>query len=382
VDICAGLFIDAAKSYMQLQDDETETRAMHHARHWRHEPDGRIKCTLCPRFCTLRDGQRGMCFVRMRQGDGMVLDTYGRSTGFCIDPIEKKPLNHFLPGTPVLSFGTAGCNLACKFCQNHEISKSREIDSLAQEAGPETIARVAAAHGCASVAFTYNDPVIFHEYALDTAAACRAAGVKTVAVTAGYICDAPRAEFFPAMDAANIDLKGFTERFYRKLTGSDIAPVLESIAYAVHETDCWVELTTLLIPGENDGDAELEELSQWVLERCGADVPVHFTAFHPDHRMLSHQSTPLETLLRARRIARAAGLNHVYIGNAHHAPAQSTYCSGCGTRVIGRDWHELSDWRLDASGACTQCGTALPGVIAGPPGTWGRRRQPVRMGQS
>lgn len=352
---------------------------MHPAGFWTKEADGRLKCTLCPRFCTLHDGQRGMCFVRMRQGDHMVLDTYGRSTGFCIDPIEKKPLNHFLPGTPVLSFGTAGCNLACKFCQNHEISKSREVDSLAHEASPEMIARVARDHGCASVAFTYNDPVIFHEYALDTAAACRAAGLKSVAVTAGYITEEPRAEFFAAMDAANIDLKGFTDTFYRKLTGSEIAPVLEAIRYAVHESDCWVELTTLLIPGENDSEAELTELSRWVVEACGPDVPVHFTAFHPDHRMLGHERTPLETLLRARGIARAAGLRHVYIGNAHHIEAQSSYCAGCGVRVIGRDWHLLSDWRLDDFGGCTTCGTPFPGVIDGAPGTWGRRRQPIRM---
>lgn len=352
---------------------------MHPARFWSEEADGRLKCTLCPRYCTLRDGQRGMCFVRLRDGDRMVLDTYGRSTGFCIDPIEKKPLNHFLPGTPVLSFGTAGCNLACKFCQNHEISKSREVDSLAHSASPDAIARVARRHGCASVAFTYNDPVIFHEYALDTAQACREAGLRSVAVTAGYICEEPRAEFFAAMDAANIDLKGFTERFYKKLTGSDIGPVLDTIEYAVHETGCWVELTTLLIPGENDGDAELEDLSRWVAECCGPDVPVHFTAFHPDHRMLDHPPTPVETLLRARSIARRAGLRHVYIGNAHHHAAQSTYCSGCGALVIGRDWYQLSDWRLDDLGGCIACGTRLPGVIDGPPGTWGRRRQPVVM---
>ena len=317
--------------------------------------------------------------MRMRQGDRMVLDTYGRSTGFCIDPIEKKPLNHFLPGTPVLSFGTAGCNLACKFCQNHEISKSREVDSLAHEASPERIAEVAHVQGCASVAFTYNDPVIFHEYALDTAVACRDIGVKSVAVTAGYVCEAPRAEFFAAMDAANIDLKGFSEDFYRKLTGSEIAPVLETIAYAVNETPCWVELTTLLIPGENDSIAELEALSAWVAERCGPDTPLHFTAFHPDHRMQSHERTPLQTLLRARDVARQAGLRHVYIGNVHHPAAQSSYCSGCGAQVIGRDWHQVSDWGLDDFGGCVTCGTAFPGIIDGPPGTWGRKRQPVRM---
>ncbi len=311
----------------------------------------------------------------------MVLDTYGRSTGFCIDPIEKKPLNHFLPGTAVLSFGTAGCNLACKFCQNHEISKSRETDSLAHSASPERIAAVARAEGCASVAFTYNDPVIFHEYAVDTAAACHEVGVKSVAVTAGYICEEPRAEFFRSMDAANIDLKGFTEDFYRKLTGSRIGPVLDAIRFAVQETTCWVELTTLLIPGENDSIGEIEALSAWVYHNCGPDVPVHFTAFHPDHRMQSHQRTPHDTLLRARNIAQANGLNHVYIGNVHDVAAQSSYCTGCGTRVIERDWHQLSDWKLDDFGGCLTCGTRFPGVIDGPPGTWGRRRQPLRMAE-
>lgn len=341
--------------------------------------DGRLRCTLCPRDCTLRDGQRGMCFVRQRVGDEIRLDTYGRSTGFCIDPIEKKPLNHFLPGTPVLSFGTAGCNLACKFCQNHEISKSREVDSLSAAASPEEIAAAARRAGCASVAFTYNDPVIFYEYALDTAAACRETGLKSVAVTAGYISDQPRERFFRSMDAANIDLKAFSPEFYRRLTGSEIGPVLESIRYAARETNCWVEITTLLIPGENDGDAELEALATWVLENCGADVPIHFTAFHPDFRMLEHSRTPPETLLRARRIARKAGLHHVYVGNVHHKSAQSSYCSGCGSRVIERDWHALSGWKLDDYGACTVCGTPFPGVIDGPPGTWGRKRQPIRL---
>jgi pyruvate formate lyase activating enzyme len=342
-------------------------------------PDGRLRCTLCPRLCALRDGQRGMCFVRMRRGDRIDLDTHGRSTGFCIDPIEKKPLNHFLPGTPVLSFGTAGCNLACKFCQNHEISKSREIDALAARATPETIARVARQTGCRSVAFTYNDPVIFYEYALDTAAACRALGVKSVAVTAGYISDGPRAAFFRAMDAANIDLKAFAPDFYRRLTGSEIGPVLDTIRFAVHETPCWVELTTLLIPGENDSDAEIAALSAWVMAECGPDVPLHFTAFHPDHRMRDHPRTPVETLLRARAIGRGAGLNHVYVGNAHHAAAQSSYCAGCGARVIGRDWHVLTHWALDPRGRCTACGTVFPGVIDGPPGRWGGRRQRLRM---
>ncbi|MEZ5715484.1 MAG: AmmeMemoRadiSam system radical SAM enzyme [Paracoccaceae bacterium] len=349
------------------------------ARYWHMGEDGRIVCDLCPRLCALRDGQRGLCFVRMRQGEALVLDTYGRSSGFCVDPIEKKPLNHFLPGTPVLSFGTAGCNLACKFCQNHEISKSRDVDMLASTASPELIAGAAVTAGCRSVAYTYNDPVIFLEYAVDVAAACRARGVKNVAVTAGYITDAARPEFFGAMDAANIDLKGFSEDFYRRLTGAGMGPVLESIAFAVNETDCWVELTVLLIPGENDGAAELEAMCAWVVETCGPDVPMHFTAFRPDHRMLDRAHTPVETLLMARRIAQAAGVRHAYIGNVHHVAAQSSTCTGCGVRVIERDWHLISDWRLDGAGRCLSCGTPMPGVFDGPPGDWGRKRRPVRL---
>ena len=351
----------------------------HPARYWSPAEDGRLTCELCPRLCSLRDGQRGLCYVRKREGAGLVLDTYGRSSGFCIDPIEKKPLNHFLPGTPVLSFGTAGCNLACKFCQNHDISKARSDDRLAQHASPAMIAAAARSAGCRSVAYTYNDPVIFLEYAVDIAAECAARGLANVAVTAGYITAQARAEFFGVMQAANIDLKGFSDRFYRGLTGSEIAPVLETIAHVVNETECWVELTTLLIPGENDGDAELRDLARWVRAECGPDVPLHFTAFTPHFRMMDRAKTTLETLLRARDIARAEGLHHVYVGNVHHVEAQSSYCAGCGARVIERDWHLLSGWHLDGQGGCLSCGTRLPGVFDGPPGTWGRRRQPVSL---
>jgi pyruvate formate lyase activating enzyme len=348
-------------------------------RYYRSAPDGRLECTLCPRLCRLNDGQRGLCFVRERRGDEIVLTTYGRSSGFCIDPIEKKPLSHFLPGTPVLSFGTAGCNLACSFCQNHEISKSREMDTLAEDASPLAIARAARATGCRSVAFTYNDPVIFLEYAVDVAAACRAAGVRTVAVTAGYISPEPRAEFFAAMDAANVDLKAFTEDFYRRQTKSRLEDVKETLKYLIHETKVWTEITTLLIPGENDSPAEIAALSAWIARELSPDVPLHFSAFHPDHRMLDKQRTPHATLARARSIAIAEGLRHVYVGNVHDLGRQSTYCAGCGMRVIERDWHLISDYRLDHQGRCGSCGAAMAGVFDGPPGDWGRKRQPVSM---
>ena len=341
--------------------------------------DGRIQCDLCPRLCRLGDGQRGLCFVRARAGDGLVLSTYGRSSGFCVDPIEKKPLNHFLPGTPVLSFGTAGCNLTCKFCQNWDISKSRAFDTLADAADPATIAGAAEKLGCRSVAFTYNDPVIFLEYAVDVAAACRERDIKTVAVTAGYICPEPRAELFRHMDAANVDLKAFSEDFYRGVCTGRLAPVLETLEYIRHETDVWLELTTLLIPGENDSDAELDRMTSWVVARLGADVPMHFSAFHPDWKMMDTPATPAATLTRARRIAMENGVRYAFTGNVHDGDGGSTYCHGCGTVLIARDWYVLGAWKLTGDGRCTACGTICAGVFDGPAGTWGAQRRPVRL---
>ncbi|GMQ77758.1 MAG: AmmeMemoRadiSam system radical SAM enzyme [Anaerolineae bacterium] len=348
-------------------------------KYWHQLTDGRIQCDLCPRFCKLNEGQKGMCFVRARQDDQIVLTTYGRSSGFCVDPIEKKPLNHFLPGTPVLSFGTAGCNLACKFCQNWDISKSREIHTLADSASPETIARAAQELDCASVAYTYNDPVIFLEYAIDVAQACREVGIKSVAVTAGYICDEPRIEFYRHMDAANVDLKGFSDDFYRRLCVGRLQPVLDTLTYLKHETDVWFEITNLIIPGENDSDKELNELTQWVVENLGPDVPLHFSAFHPDYKMLDVPRTPSSTLSRARNIALKNGLRYAYTGNVHDEGGGSTYCHQCGQKLIGRDWYVLTAWHLTAGGRCQRCGEPCAGVFEDQPGTWGSRRQPVRL---
>lgn len=349
------------------------------AKYWHVLEDGRIQCDLCPRFCKLHDNQEGLCFVRVRRGEQMVLTTYGRSSGYCVDPIEKKPLNHFLPGTPILSFGTAGCNLACKFCQNWDISKAREIDILADQAPPELIARAAKKLGCPSVAYTYNDPVIFMEYAIDVAKACRALDIKSVAVTAGYICDEPRKEFFSYMDAANVDLKGFTERFYHKICGGHLQPVLDTLKYLKHETKVWFEITTLLIPGENDSDQELEEMTQWGVENLGPDVPWHFTAFHPDWKMMDKPPTPPEILARARCIAMKNGVRYAYTGNVHDIESGSTYCHHCGQRLIGRDWYVISEWRLTGDGRCQDCGTPCAGVFHGAAGDWGSRRLPVRL---
>jgi pyruvate formate lyase activating enzyme len=347
-------------------------------RYWHTIDGGRVQCDTCPRYCKLHEGQRGLCFVRGNRGGRIVLTTYGRSSGFCVDPIEKKPLNHFLPGTPILSFGTAGCNLACKFCQNWDISKSRELDTLMDEASPATIARAAERLGCRSVAYTYNDPVIFMEYAMDVADACHERGIRSVAVTAGYMCAEPRREFYRHMDAANVDLKGFTEDFYFKLTGGHLQPVLDTLVYLKHETKVWFEITTLLIPGHNDSDAELERLSRWVADELGPDVPLHFTAFHPDWKMRDIAPTPPATLSRARAIALAQGLHYVYTGNVRDETGGSTWCHRCGALLIGRDGYDITAWNLDA-GKCRACGTACAGVFEDRYGTWGARRQPVHL---
>ncbi|HEX7184683.1 MAG TPA: AmmeMemoRadiSam system radical SAM enzyme [Thermoanaerobaculia bacterium] len=348
-------------------------------KYWHMLDNGRVQCDLCPRFCKLLEGQRGLCFVRARQDDRIVLTTYGRSSGFCVDPIEKKPLNHFLPGTPILSFGTAGCNLACKFCQNWDISKSREVDTLADQATPEVIARAAKRLGCSSIAFTYNDPVIFMEYAIDVADACRELGLKAVAVTAGEICPEPRVEFYRHMDAANVDLKAFTDRFYRKICGGDLGAVLDTLTYLKHETGVWFEITTLLIPGENDSSQEVDEMTRWIADKLGPDVPLHFTAFHPDWKMMDTPSTPPSTLTRARKIALGNGLRYVYTGNVHDEAGGSTYCHGCGDKLVGRDWYVLTEWNLTPEGTCGSCGTPCAGRFQAEPGTWGPQRLPVRL---
>jgi pyruvate formate lyase activating enzyme len=358
------------------------TESQYAARWWHMLEDGRMQCDLCPRDCRLHEGQRGLCFVRMRQGEQMLLTTYGRSSGFCVDPIEKKPLNQFFPGSSVLSFGTAGCNLACKFCQNWDISKSRDMDSLADAASPEVIAQAAQRLGCNSVAFTYNDPVIFAEYAMDVADACHAVGVQTVAVTAGYMHDAARREFYAKIDAANVDLKAFTDEFYVKLTGAHLAPVLDTLKYLKHETGVWFEITTLLIPGKNDSDAELEAMCAWIAQELGPDVPLHFSAFHPDWKMTDIPATPPATLTRARWIALGHGLHYVYTGNVHDTEGGTTFCPHCGKPVIVRDWYNILDYRVGDDGCCKECGGALAGRYQPFGQAFGSRRIPVRLAAS
>ena len=348
-------------------------------KYWHEIEDGRIQCDLCPRLCKLQEGQRGLCFVRACQERSVVLTTYGRSSSFCVDPIEKKPLNQFFPGTSVLSFGTAGCNLSCQFCQNWDISKSREMRRLSNEASPEKIARVAQNLGCKSVAFTYNDPVIFMEYAIDVAQACHERGIASVAVSAGYICEEPREEFYKHIDAANIDLKAFTERFYKNICAGHLEPVLETLKYIQHETDVWLELTNLIIPGENDTHKELDQMTSWVAEELGPNVPMHFTAFHPDWKMLTPPRTSRTILTKARRLAMENGLRYAYTGNIRDQGGGSTYCHNCEQRLIERDWYELGEWHLAADGSCDSCGTTCAGVFDEKPGNWGGQRRPVQL---
>ncbi len=362
-----------------MSDIPISKEEQHPVGYWHRLDDGRLQCDLCPRLCKLHDGQRGLCFVRGRVGETMVLTSYGRSSGFCIDPIEKKPLNHYLPGSPILSFGTAGCNLACKYCQNWDISRSREFDTLADAASAETIANAAVSLDCRSVAYTYNDPVIFHEYAIDVAKACHAKGVKSVAVTAGYVNPEPRKAFYAHMDAANVDLKSFTEAFYHKVTGGHLAPVLDTLQYLVHEVKVWVELTTLVVPGMNDTDEEIRQMSKWVVANLGPQVPMHFTAFHPDWKMLAQPATPPASLTRARRLAMDNGVRYAYTGNVHDSAGGSTYCHQCGEMLIGRDWYVITAWNLTDDGLCKKCGTVCAGVFDGPAGDWGAKRLPIRL---
>ena len=336
---------------------------LHPTKYWHKLENGRIQCDLCPQACKLNEGQRGICFVRMRSNDQIVLTTYGRSSGFAVDPVEKKPLNNFLPGSAVYSFGTAGCNLLCKFCQNWDISKAHEVDVLNKKATPENIAKIAKEYGCKSVAFTYNEPIIFMEYAIDVAKECHKLGIKTVAVTNGYICEEPRKEFFSYMDAATVGLKGFTERFYKDITGSHLQPVLDTLIYLKKHTNVWFEIVSLLIPGENDSATEIEAQSMWIKDNIGIDVPVHYTAFHPDWKMLDKPRTPLETLIQARDITMKKGLRYVYTGNVYHPEGNKTFCYNCKNCIIARNNYEIAEYHLDEAGNCKFCRTKCDGVF-------------------
>ena len=344
-------------------------------------PDGRIVCEVCPRCCRLRDEQDGYCRSRGRRGERIVTLAAGRTSGMAVDPIEKKPLYHFLPGTSVLSFGTIGCNLGCQFCQNEGITRARVDPRQLDEAAPDDVAAAAVLLGCRSVAFTYNDPVVFFDYAIAVARACHSRGIKTVAVTAGYVSAPARAELFHPIDAANVDLKGFSEAFYREMTGGHLEPVLDTLLYLRRETTVWLEITNLLIPGLNDGDEEIHAMTRWIGEHLGPATPLHFSAFHPAGKLRSVPSTPVGTLVRAAELATENGLHHVYIGNVRNREWESTWCSACGELLIERSGYRLLSWNLKGHAQCASCGEPCPGRFEPSPGTWGPRSLPVDLGR-
>ena len=330
------------------------------ARWWETVEKGKVLCTLCPRYCKIGEGQPGFCYIRQNHSGKLYTIGYGRPTGFAIDPIEKKPLNHFYPGTPILSFGTAGCNLGCRFCQNWSISKAKldELNSL--NVSPEEVVQLAQRNNVPSIAFTYNDPTIFGEYVIDISKIAREAGIKTVMVTAGYIDKEARKDVYKYIDAANVDLKGFTERFYFKLTFSHLNDILDTLVWLKKETDVWFEITTLLIPDENDAPEEIKQECEWILKNLGDAVPLHFTAFHPDFKMTDKERTPGRTLTKSRDIALSMGIKYCYTGNIHNPEGQTTYCPNCKTPLIKRDWHSVNSNKMN-EGKCFKCGTIIEG---------------------
>ncbi|MEI7811700.1 MAG: AmmeMemoRadiSam system radical SAM enzyme [Ignavibacteria bacterium] len=332
------------------------------AKWWEKAKNGRILCTLCPRYCTLSDGQTGFCYVRKNISGELYSLGYGHPTGFAIDPIEKKPLFHFYPGSQILSFGTAGCNLGCKFCQNWSISKARFADKNSLSATPEAVVALAKKHRVPSIAYTYNDPTIFGEYVIDISRLGRQDGIKSVMVTSGYIGKEARKDIYKYIDAANVDLKAFSEEFYHKLTYSHLAPVLDTFKWLKNETEIWLEITTLLIPGENDSEDEIKRMCAWITENLGDSIPLHFTAFHPDFKMTGKIRTPETTLNMARRIALNAGIRYCYVGNIRNTEGQTTRCPECHKPLIERDWHSIISGKLN-DGRCHYCNASVAGVF-------------------
>jgi pyruvate formate lyase activating enzyme len=333
------------------------------AKWWQQADNGKLLCTLCPRYCTIGDGQAGFCFIRKNIDGKLYSIGYGKPTGFAIDPIEKKPLNHFWPGSNILSFGTAGCNLGCKFCQNWSISRAKLNDNNSLTASPEDVVMLAKKYNVPSIAYTYNDPVIFGEYVIDISKIAHEEGINSVMVTAGYIDKNARKEVFRNIDAANVDLKAFSELFYHKFSYAHLEYVLDTLIWLKKETNVWFEITNLMIPDENDSIEETKKMCQWILENLGDEVPLHFTAFHPDFKMTDKRQTPASTISNARRIAMEAGIKYCYIGNVHNLIGQNTYCPECKKLIIQRDWHLIIENKLTNS-HCPYCNELIAGIFS------------------
>ncbi len=320
-----------------------------------------VRCGICPKRCRIPPGYSGECRVRINVDGTLRATTYGRPCAVHVDPMEKKPLFHFFPGAMILSLGTAGCNLHCKNCQNADISQGNPEDITAYDVPPEALPALAKKHACAHVAYTYNEPLVSYEYTRDCCIAARAAGLRNVLVTNGYINEEPLAALLPYVDAANVDIKGFSDAFYREVCGGTLEPVLRTVlmmkAAGVH-----VEVTNLVIPTLNDSDALFDPLCAWMREQAGPEVPLHFSRFFPCFRMTHLPPTPVDSLLRARERARLAGLKHIYVGNAEVPDGDDTFCAGCGGRVVARQRYVVKENRVTAAGACPDCGKRLYGV--------------------
>jgi pyruvate formate lyase activating enzyme len=333
----------------------------HEGRWWEPMENGKLHCYLCPRHCHIGEGQTGFCFIRKVENGRLLQLGYGRPAAIQIDPVEKKPLNHFFPGTKIFSMGTAGCNMGCFFCQNWDISKAKSDQVNAADLSPEQVVTLAQQYGCPHLAFTYNEPTIWGEYVIDIARVAHDYGLNTVMVTNGYVTREAFFDIYQHIDAANVDLKAFTETFYSKITLTHLAPVLETLKWLRHETNVWFEVTNLIIPTLNDDDSEFQRLSEWMLENIGDDVPLHFTAFHPDFKLRDKPRTPPESLHRARDLAMSMGLKFVYEGNIYSDGAH-TICPGCHKVIVRRSWHDVLTNKL-YEGKCAHCGTKIPGVF-------------------
>jgi len=313
------------------------------------------------RRCTLRDGQRGICTVRVNLGGALYTLGYGNPVAVNIDPIEKKPFFHVVPGSRAFSLAVAGCNMRCLFCQNWQISQSKPDEVPAIDLPPDAVVREAISSGCGSIVFTYTEPTVFYEYMLDIAKLAKENGLLTGMHTCGYINPEPLAELLPYMDAVNVDLKGFSREFYQKMgLLAELEPVLETLR-AVRKAGVWLEITNLLIPGQNDDPQMVRAMCAWIKDALGADVPIHFSRFMPSFQLQNLPPTPFRTLLESREIARETGLQYVYIGNMPANDAENTYCPGCGDLVIGRRGYAITAMHMHG-GACASCGHPIPGI--------------------
>lgn len=360
---CAGggfCFLMTAPAWTKAVQPAMNTAQLVEARYYEKLPNRKIKCLLCPRTCVIDDLERGYCGVRENRDGVYYTLVYGKPCTLHVDPIEKKPLFHFLPGSEALSIATAGCNVFCKFCQNWEISQSRPEQLPSLDFPPAKLVALTHEKKCPVIAFTYNEPVVFTEYMYDIAEKARGIGVHTAMISNGYIQTKPLKDLCRVLSAVKIDLKAFSERFYKELVSGQLQPVLDSLILLKQEK-IWLEIVYLVIPGQNDDPNELSSLCKWIYKELGSGVPLHFTRFYPQYRLTNVPATPLQTLHKARKIAQDAGLQFVYSGNVPGDPGENTYCSQCSELLIKRMGYAIVENKI-MSGQCPKCHTPIPGI--------------------